>query len=702
MANLNFNRPEILFPCFVQLISLPGIGPKTAKIMEKRIGYFVIDLAFYFPISFIDRRASPDINAILDGQIVTLLITIISIDIPVGKHSRPARIVGENETGKIEIVYFKAKADYLKSLYQVGKTIVISGQVDFFNQKKQITHPDYVVSQEQIKSIPKIEPIYPLSAGLRQTLLRKTSKIVIQKIPELPEWIDKTLLKQENWPSFKSALLKSHLPEIEADLNLNTPHRRRLAFDELLANQLALCLIRNQQSDNETTRPIKGDKQFIDKFISSLPYSLTSAQKRVINEISENQNSQIRMMRLLQGDVGSGKTLVALISLLRSITSGRQAALLAPTEILSKQHFHNISKLLRGFEIQPVLLIGSMTQKQKKEVHEGLRSGEISFVIGTHALLSDGTEFANLGLAVIDEQHRFGVKQRLILGQKGGGCDILLMTATPIPRTLAMTAYGDLKISQLDEKPEGRGNIKTASLQIEKMDEVIARLSKAIAKGSRAYWICPLVEESDKLDAEAAEDRHRILNQLLPSANPVLAHGKMKPMDRDNAMRSFQSGESRLLVATTVIEVGVDIPEAGIIIIENAERFGLAQLHQLRGRVGRSDIHSSCLLLYQNPLSQIAKSRLDIMKQTNDGFLIAEEDLRLRGPGEVLGKRQSGTPEFKIANLSAHSDLLEIARKQSLKLINEDPLLKSEQGKACRILIGIFEQDTAIRYLYSG
>ena len=343
-----------------------------------------------------------------------------------------------------------------------------------------------------------------------------------------------------------------------------------------------------------------------------------------------------------------------------------------------------------------------MTQKQKQLVHEGLKSGTISFVIGTHALLTENAEFADLGLAVVDEQHRFGVKQRLILGQKGGGCDILIMTATPIPRTLAMTAYGDLKISQLDEKPAGRRDIKTASLQMEKMDEVIDRLSKAIANGSRAYWICPLVEESDKLDAEAAEDRHRILAQLLPEANPVLAHGKMKSTERDIAMQAFQSGESQLLVATTVVEVGVDIPEASIIIIENAERFGLAQLHQLRGRVGRSDIQSSCLLLYQTPLSYTAKSRLDIMRQTNDGFLIAEEDLRLRGPGEVLGQRQSGVPEFKLANLSAHADLLAIARKQSLMLVHEDPLLTSEKGKACRILIGLFEQDTAIRYLYSG
>ena len=702
MANLNLNRPEILFPYFAQLISLPGIGPRTADIMAKKIGRFAIDLAFYLPISLIDRSASPDINAIMDGQVVTLSITIISIDIQMGRQPRPTRIVGENESGKIELIYFRAKADYLKSLYKVGKTVSVSGRVDFFNQKKQITHPDYAVASEQRTSIPSIEPIYPLSAGLRQNLLRKTSQSIIETTPELPEWIDKNLKEQQNWPDFKSALLKCHLPETEADLDINTAHRRRLAFDELLANQLVLCLIRSQQSNVNTLEPIKGDQKFIEKFVSSLPYSMTSAQKRVVNEITEDQSATVRMLRLLQGDVGSGKTLVALIALLNAITSGKQAALLAPTEILSKQHFQNITELLKNFDVEPVLLTGSMTLKQKQEVHQGLKSGTISFVIGTHALLSENVEFANLGLAVVDEQHRFGVKQRLVLGRKNGGCDVLIMTATPIPRTLAMTAYGDLKISQLDEKPAGRRDIRTASLQMEKMNEVIERLSKAIANGSRAYWICPLVEESDKLDAEAAEDRYRMLTQLLPEAHPVLAHGKMKPYQRDIAIQAFQSGESQLLVATTVIEVGVDIPEAGIIIIENAERFGLAQLHQLRGRVGRSGISSSCLLLYQTPLSYTAKSRLDIMRQTNDGFLIAEEDLRLRGPGEFLGKRQSGAPEFRLANLSAHADLIEIARKQSLKLLNDDPLLTSEKGKACRILIGLFEQDRATRNLYSG
>ena len=450
------------------------------------------------------------------------------------------------------------------------------------------------------------------------------------------------------------------------------------------------------------TKILTVDSYIINKFISSLPFQITSAQKHVIAEISEDQKSSSRMLRLLQGDVGSGKTLVALIALLRAVTSGKQAALLAPTELLSKQHFQNISQLLKCLDIQPALLIGSMSQKQKKEVHEGLKSGKISLVIGTHALLTQEIEFINLGLAVVDEQHRFGVKQRLVLGQKNGGCDVLIMTATPIPRTLAMTAYGDLKISQLDEKPAGRRDIKTASLQLDKIDDVVNRLSKAIQNGNRAYWICPLVEESDKIDISAAEERNKFLEKALPDANPVLAHGKMKAKERDAAMQKFETGESQLLVATTVVEVGVDIPEASIIIIEHAERFGLAQLHQLRGRVGRSNIQSSCLLLYQSPLSITAKSRLDIMKKTNDGFLIADEDLRLRGPGEILGQRQSGTPEFKLANLSVHSDLLEIARKQALLLINEDPMLKSKKGIACRNLIGLFEQDRAIRYLYSG
>jgi len=702
MTILKFYRPEILFPCFAQLISLSGIGPRTAAIMEKRIGKYVIDLAFYFPISIINRRASPDISEVIEGQIATLSLNILSVNIPPGRQTRPARIIAENETGKIEIVYFRAKSEYLKSLYKVGDRITISGKVDIFNQKKQITHPDYVVSFDKKETIPEIEPIYPLSAGLKQNILRKSSLSILSKIPQLPEWIDESLINSKNWPDFKTALTKSHTPESEADLDLSSKHRSRLAFDELFANQLALCLIRKQQTNTEQINPIVGDENVINKFISSLPFQITTAQKHVIEEISEDQKSSSRMLRLLQGDVGSGKTLVALIALLRAVTSGKQAALLAPTELLSKQHFQNISQLLKCLDIQPALLIGSMSQKQKREVHEGLKSGKILLVIGTHALLTQQIEFNNLGLAVVDEQHRFGVKQRLVLGEKNGGCDVLIMTATPIPRTLAMTAYGDLKISQLNEKPAGRRDIKTASLQLDKIDDVVNRLSKAIQNGNRAYWICPLVEESDKIDISAAEERNKFLKKALPEANPVLAHGKMKANERDAAMQKFETGESQLLVATTVVEVGVDIPEASIIIIEHAERFGLAQLHQLRGRVGRSNIQSSCLLLYQSPLSITAKSRLDIMKKTNNGFLIADEDLRLRGPGEILGQRQSGTPEFKLANLSVHSDLLEIARKQALSLINEDPMLKSKKGIACRNLIGLFEQDRAIRYLYSG
>ena len=702
MANIKFNRPEILFPCFAQLTSLSGIGPKIAGMMAKRIGHAIIDLAFYFPISIIDRSACPDIDKIIDGEIVTISVTVLTVNIPVGKQKRPARIITENHSGRIEIVYFRAKSDYLKSLYKVGSQIIISGKVDFFNNKKQMTHPDYVVTSAQSEIIPKIEPIYPLSSSLRQNLIRKTSLMALSKIPKLPEWLDDSLIASQNWPDFKTALVRCHMPKSAEDLDLSSNHRRRLAFDELFANQLALCLIRNKQSNSEPVTPVTGNENFIKRFISSLPFSLTASQRRVVVEISEDQKDTSRMLRLLQGDVGSGKTLVALIAMLRAITSGKQAALLAPTELLSKQHYQNFLQLLTGFNIQPVLLIGSMTQKQKKEIHEDLSSGVIKLIIGTHALLTEDTEFFNLGLAVVDEQHRFGVKQRYILSQKGGGCDVLIMTATPIPRTLAMTAYGDLKISQLDEKPAGRAEIKTASFQIDKIGEVVERLSKAINSGSRAYWICPLIEESDKIDIAAVQDRLVMLEQLMPEARPVLAHGKMKSDERDKAMQAFKSGESQLLVATTIVEVGVDIPEASIIIIEHAERFGLAQLHQLRGRVGRGNLHSACLLLYQSPLSHVAKSRLDILKQTNDGFLIAEEDLRLRGPGEVLGQRQSGVPEFRLANLSIHFDLLQIARKEASKLINEDPLLTTRKGKACRMLFGLFEQDIAIRYLNSG
>ena len=464
----------------------------------------------------------------------------------------------------------------------------------------------------------------------------------------------------------------------------------------------ALGLLRRQTHKSEDGTRLKGTGALTSALLSTLPFEPTTAQTRVIDEIKADQIADMRMLRLLQGDVGSGKTFVALMAMLHALESGYQAALLAPTEILARQHHASLTAFLEHMQIEPELLLGATKSKARKDIVEKLANGTCQMVIGTHALLTDDIQFAKLGLAVVDEQHRFGVRQRLVLGQKGDGCDVLVMTATPIPRTLAMTAYGDLQVSRLDEKPEGRQEISTAVISSERIAEIVERLRQAIASQQRAYWICPLVEETDKLDVAAAEDRHRQLQAILPDIQIGLVHGRMKTDEREAEMAAFKEGRSQILVATTVIEVGVDVPEASIIIIEHAEHFGLAQLHQLRGRVGRGAAKSACILMYQGPLSEAAQARLKIMRATNDGFIIAEEDLRLRGPGEVLGQRQSGLPEFCLADLALHADLLPLARQQAEAVLEKGLSLDAPEMQAYATLLSLFERDNAVRFLASG
>ena len=494
----------------------------------------------------------------------------------------------------------------------------------------------------------------------------------------------------------------AHHPKAVSDLAADNLARSRLAYDELLANQFALGLLRRQTRNLETGHGIKGTGTLTRTLLENLPFTPTVAQTRVIAEIKADQSADMRMLRLLQGDVGSGKTFVALMAMLHTLEAGYQAALLAPTEILARQHHASLTALLQHMQIKLGLLLGGMKIKERKQIIENLQNGDCQIIIGTHALLSEDITFARLGLAVVDEQHRFGVRQRLVLGQKGDGCDVLVMTATPIPRTLAMTAYGDLQVSRLDEKPEGRQEISTAVISGERIAEIVERLRRAAANQQRAYWICPLVEETDKLDVAAAEDRHRQLQAVLPECKIGLVHGRMKTDEREAAMSAFKEGHSQILVATTVIEVGVDVPEASIIIIEHAERFGLAQLHQLRGRVGRGAEKSACILMYKPPLSEAAQARLKIMRATNDGFIIAEEDLRLRGPGEVLGQRQSGLPEFCLADLALHADLLPIARAQAERILEKNLPLEAAEMQPYLTLLSLFERDNAVRFLASG
>ena len=696
-----FQRPEALFTLFAPLVALPGVGDKLAGLLKKKIGSHVVDLLRHLPVGVIDRTKRPAIPNIEHGALVTLEVLVTKHDKPPWQSRRPWRVFAENETGQIEIIFFRTKGDYVEKLLPLGQKRIISGRAEWFQHKVQIAHPDHVVAPEKAGQLPMYEPVYPLTAGLTPKMIQKAMQGGLERVPALPEWFDSSLLAWFQGPTWDQAMQKVHRPERAHDLMPGSPERARLAYDELLANQMALAIVRHL-STREQGRVFAGDGQLRRQLIENLPFTLTGAQDRVIREILTDQHQSDRMLRLVQGDVGAGKTLVALMAMLNVMETGAQSALLAPTEILARQHFASISAMLEPLGIKPGLLLGKMKAAEKRETLAGMANGGLPIVIGTHALLSDGVEFHDLGLAVVDEQHRFGVRQRLILGEKGQGVDVLVMTATPIPRTLAMTAYGDLMSSQIDEKPPGRKPITTTSLPIDRADDVIARLKTVLAEGKQAYWICPLVDESDVLDVQAAEERFTMLKAALPHANPQLVHGRMDAETRDAAMEDFRSGEAKLLVATTVVEVGVDVPQASIMIIEHAERFGLAQMHQLRGRVGRGHDASSCLLLYKAPLSETATARLNIMKDSNDGFRIAEEDLKLRGPGEVLGRRQSGDPEFTLADLAYHGDLLELARDQVHRILEENPTLEGTEGERIKLLLALFERDRAVTYLAGG
>ena len=706
-------RPPEIFQLFAATTSLAGVGAKLASVLEKRVGSYVIDVLRHLPIGLIDRRQRPALDAVVDGSVATIEILVIKHDRPPRGTRRPYRVFCQNDTGELELVFFHAHNDYIAKQLPVGERRIVSGRVELFQGRVQMAHPDHIVVPEHSASMPLLEPVYPLTAGLTPKILRRTIADALKRIPDLPEWIPAPIMAEHNWPNFADAMRAVHAPQSETDLLPTSPARARLAFDELLANQLALSMVRRQASDTAPGRCFAPQGQLLTALTADLPFEMTAAQQNAINEITADQAAPKRMLRMLQGDVGSGKTLVALAAMLTVAETGAQAALLAPTEVLARQHHASLNALLRPLKMEVGLLLGqgrtnnaaadnalpngvNHAPRTRKDTLAAMADGTISLVVGTHALLSDTAIFHDLGLAVIDEQHRFGVRQRILLGEKGRDVDVLVMTATPIPRSLAMTAYGDLDHSRLDEKPVGRLPIDTRAMAKDRLNEIVDGLRRALHDGKRAYWICPLVDESDKLDIAAAEDRFTALTHALAGIGVALAHGKMKAAERDAAMQAFRTGQAQLLVATTVVEVGVDVPEASIIVIEHAERFGLAQLHQLRGRVGRSTAQSSCLLVYQPPLSETANKRLSVMRDTNDGFVIAEEDLNLRGPGEFLGQRQSGVPEFVLADLAAHRDLLAIAREQA------QIMLAGNDMHHINLLLSLFERDSAVKFLAAG
>ncbi|PCK85672.1 ATP-dependent DNA helicase RecG [Rhizobium sophoriradicis] len=700
-------RPAVLDPLFSPISGLPGVGPKIAELLVKLLGREtpedcrVIDLLFHAPFSLIDRRNQPGIALSPQGAIVTITARVDRHQVPPrGKSNVPYRVFLHDETGELTLVFFRGQAAWLEKQLPVDAEVTVSGKVDWFNGRASMVHPDYIVRAEEAENLPLVEPIYPLTAGLSPKTLRKIIDAALPRFPELPEWIDSALAQKQGLPSIRDSFHMLHEPRDPADIDPQAPARRRLAYDEFLAGQLSLSLVR-QRLRKVAGQPVQATGAVSGKILKALPFSPTSSQNEAIADILKDMAGNERMLRLLQGDVGSGKTLVALMSMAAVIESGGQAVLMAPTEILARQHHATISKFAASAGLGIEVLTGRTKGREREEILERIASGAAQVIIGTHALFQDTVSYANLMLAVVDEQHRFGVHQRLRLTAKGISPHMLVMTATPIPRTLVLAAFGDMDVSKLTEKPAGRKPIQTITVPMERTGEIVGRLQSALAEGKKAYWICPLVEESEELDLMSAEERHATLVAAL-GPDIGLIHGRMSGPEKDAAMMAFKNGESRLLVATTVVEVGVDVPDATIMVIEHAERFGLAQLHQLRGRVGRGDEASTCILVYKGPLGETGHARLSIMRETEDGFRIAEEDLKLRGEGELLGTRQSGTPGFRIASLEAHADLLEIARKDAAYLIERDPELTSERGQAIRTLLYLFRRDEAIRFLRAG
>ena len=698
-------RPALLNPLFAPVTSLPGVGPKQDKLFRYLLGCEetprLIDLLLHLPSSVIDRRARPKIRDAAPGTIVTLEVTVDRHRPSPPRNARaPYLVYASDDTGDVVLTYFRAKADYIQKLLPVGSKRFVSGTLQMFDGVPQIVHPDRIVDEAGFAKLSGIDPVYPLTEGLALGSLRRAITQALQKLPDLPEWISQDVIRRCKFPPMKEALNRVHIPVELTDILPDGPFWSRLAFDELLAGQLALALVRAQLRRPAGDRHA-GDGHLRRKVIDALPYALTSSQREATAAIADDLRQPVRMLRLLQGDVGSGKTVVALLAAAAVSEVGKQAALMAPTEILARQHIKTITPLAERAGMRVAILTGREKGKERRDILALLEAGEIDFLVGTHALIQDDVIFKSLALAVIDEQHRFGVRERLALTSKGDAVDVLVLSATPIPRTLVMTYFGDMDISELREKPAGRQPIDTRAVPMSRLGEVMEAVGRAIDKSKRVYWIVPLVEESEAVALTDAEQRFASLKERFGD-KVGLVHGKMRGTDKDRTMAQFAAGEINLLVATTVVEVGVDVPEATIMVIENAERFGLAQLHQLRGRIGRGSEASTCLLLYREPLSEMSKARLSVIRETTDGFRIAEEDLRLRGEGDVLGVRQSGLPGYRIARSEMHGQLIAQARDEALRIMKDNPKLTGSRGEALRCLLYLFERGEALPLMGAG
>jgi len=684
-------RPDILNPLFAEVEVLKGIGPALAKPLHRLGLNRVVDILFHLPVGWIERKKVAFLDEADVGRTITVSVTARDYRLSGGRG--PFRIFAEDQAGNyLTLTYFN-NPGWGKKQLPLGEPRIVSGRLDRYGQELQMVHPDHVLPPGEAAAIREREPVYPLSEGLTNHRLGDLAGQALARRPALGEWIEPSLKAKQKWPDWSDALERAHRDPAAGVA------RDRLAYDEVFANQLALMLVR-ANSRRRKGVPLKGDGSLRDQL--RLPYAPTSAQRGAISEIDGDLQQEVPMLRLLQGDVGSGKTLVALMAMLSAVEAGAQAALLAPTEILARQHHDTLSRLLAGLPVNVAILTGREKGRVRESCLMGLADGSIHILVGTHAIFQQHVAYKRLGLAVVDEQHRFGVAQRMMLAAKAERPPhLLVMTATPIPRTLTLTHYGEMDVSRLDEMPPGRMPIETRVISDERLPEVVDGLGRHLAAGRQAYWVCPLVEESEVSDLGAAEERARLL-RLRFGDQVGLVHGRMKGPEKDAAMAAFQRGDVRVLVATTVIEVGVDVPNATLMIVEHADRFGLAQLHQLRGRVGRGDQHSVCLLLRGNALSETARARLTLMRETNDGFRIAEEDLRLRGAGEILGTRQSGEAQFRLASPEQISDLAPMAMDDARLLVDRDGGLEGERGRAARVLLYLMERDAAVGLLRGG
>ena len=684
-------RPKILYKLFSNLETIKGIGPKNAKLIERLCGKYLLDLILHRPIAYIDRRNSPKIKDLSNNSIVTLILKVDG-HTPSFNKRMPYKITCSDDTGQLNIVYFNLRGPYLKKMFPIGSKKVVSGKVEEFNGIFQMTHPQHIADESNLDSVKKIECVYPLTAGISSKIIQKSINSSLAIIDDLPEWIPNDYLQKNNWTSWKKSIYEMHNPnelkEDKEDIYLN-----RLVFDELLSQQLTVRLIKNKISKLKGNT-IKPNGSLLEQLKSHLSFELTDDQNKAIKEISKDQSSPNKMLRLIQGDVGSGKTIVALHSMIQCAENSKKSILMAPTEILAEQHYNTIKLFAEKLKLSCALITAS-----NKKNH----NYDSDILIGTHALFQDKVSIDNIGLIVIDEQHRFGVHQRILLNEKAGNeCDILLMTATPIPRTLELASYGDMDITKIVQKPKNRKPIITKSINLNKIDSLKEALIKKLKQQEKIYWVCPLVDESDKMDLQSVNQRVLDIQKYYKDFNVEMVHGQMKQEEKNKIMDNFKNFKTQILVATSVIEVGIDDPDATVIIIENSERFGLSQLHQLRGRVGRGTKQSTCILLFDGPLTENAKKRINVMKETNDGFKIAEEDLIIRGAGEILGTRQSGLPNFRLTNLNVHKSLMSQAREMAIKIVEKDPELSSDQGKSLRLLLHLFNNQVAIDYLKSG